>query len=75
MNSVQKVYMALEEIGDMEDDELQEALPVPVPIPLARSILPMVARSIPEDAAELDEFLTQVGDFCHGLRSDAPAPA
>lgn len=77
MNSVEKVYLALEELEDMDDHEIKEALPIPISVPAARGIIPMVARAVPENAHDLDEFLTQVGNFCHSLRSDGyePAPA
>lgn len=71
MNSVEKVYLALEELEDADDEELKEALPLPIPVPTLRGLLPVVARYVPENAGELDEFLTQVGNFCHSLRSDA----
>jgi hypothetical protein len=76
MNSIEKVHLALEEMADAEDEDLTEAIPVPIPPTMLRSFMPVIAHSIPEDPGDLDLFLTQVGDFCHSLRSDhEPAPA
>jgi hypothetical protein len=75
MNSVEKVYMALEELADADDDELREALPIPAPPAMIRSVLPAIGRQVPENAADLDEFLTNVGNFVHTLRSDDYQPA
>lgn len=76
MNSVEKVYMALEELEDADDDEIREALPLPgLSTAFVRTMLPAIARFVPEDPDELDEFLTGVGNFCHMLRSDDYVPA
>lgn len=70
MNSIEKVYLALEQMADAEDEDLAEAIPVPIPPTMLRGFLPIITRNIPEDPAELDDFLGKVGDFCHSLRSD-----
>lgn len=75
MNSREKVYEALEQLADADDDELREALPIPIPAAILRGVVPAIARNIPEDVRELDAFLTQVGDFCHAMRSDGYAVA
>lgn len=74
MTSVEKVYLCLEELEDADDQELAEALPIPIPAHMLRGILPVIARQVPENSADLDQFLTSVGDFCHSLRSDGYAP-
>jgi hypothetical protein len=69
MKSPEKVLLMLELLQDSEDDEINEALPIGPP-PMIRAGLVAVARYLPEQPDELDTFLTQVGDFCHALRSD-----
>lgn len=76
MNSVEKCYRALEYIADLDDEELDDALPIPLPPAMARGFLPIVARNMPDNPHVLDQFLTDVGNFCHDLRSDhEPATA
>ncbi|HWE10554.1 MAG TPA: hypothetical protein VG325_14475 [Solirubrobacteraceae bacterium] len=71
MKSTEKVWEVLERLQDSEDDELEDAIPIGMPPAIIRSGLAMVGSQVPKDPAELDEFLTGVGDFCHSLRSDA----
>lgn len=72
MTSIEKLYAAIERLENAEDDDVTGAIGVPPS--LVQAALPFVFDKIPTDAAELDEFLTQVGDFCHALRSDNYAP-
>lgn len=70
MNSTEKVWTIVEQLQDSEDSEIAEALPLGLPAPILRGALLMITDQIPQDPAALDEFLSQVGDFCHSLRSD-----
>lgn len=70
MNSVQKAHLVLEELADLDDDELADYLPVPVPPSVIHAVIAFAAPRIPEDPGALDQFLTEVGNFCHQLRSD-----
>lgn len=69
MRSTEKVLATVEYLEEREDHELRDAFPG-VPAGIVRAALPFVIDAIPSDPAQLDEFLTQVGDFCHSLRSD-----
>lgn len=68
MNSVEKVEAALDHLMNSSDEDLQEAIPIPPGIVIAA--MPFIADVLPQDPGELDEFLTNVGDFCHSMRSD-----
>jgi hypothetical protein len=74
MRSTEKVMEAITFLEDADDQELAEAFPGGIPPGLARAALPFVVDAVPTDADELDTFLTQVGDFCHALRSDGYVP-
>ena len=69
MNSVQKVFAAIAQLEGSTDEELRAAFPS-APPGIVRAALPFVIDAVPTDPAQLDEFLTGVGDFCHSLRSD-----
>lgn len=78
MKSTEKVAAMLELLQDEEDQELAAAIPLPIGVPTLRMGLMAVAEKLPRDPAELDTFLSQVGDFCLSMRSDdflsAPEP-
>lgn len=69
MNSVDKVQAAIDELEDSNDGELRQALGG-APPHLVRAGLMMLEPMLPDEPAELDRFLTEVGNFCHSLRSD-----
>jgi hypothetical protein len=71
MNSCEKVYLALEQLADADDDEIKESIPLPAPVPMVRGILPVIARQLPDDPADLDAFLLNLSEFCLSFRSDA----
>lgn len=73
MNSVEKAYQVLEYIADAEDQEIRESLPVPAPPSVVRAVAAAASGYIPEQADDLDAFLTQLSEFCLSLRSDEPA--
>jgi hypothetical protein len=68
MNSVEKVNAALDHLMNASDEDLAEAIPLPSGVVIAA--MPFIADILPSDPAALDEFLTNVGDFCHSMRSD-----
>ena len=70
MKSPEKVLRFLEELESFNDEEIGDAVPLGIPAPMLRMALAGVAGSVSDDAAELDEFLTKLGDWCLGLRSD-----
>lgn len=70
MKSPEKVLAFIEELQSFPDDEMAEALGLPFATPFLRIALASVGEVMPSDPAELDEKLTQVGDFCLSLRSD-----
>ncbi len=76
--SPEKVLEFLEEMQSSTDQEIAEAIPLPVPPAATRAALAAVAAQVPNDADELDEWLGNLGAFCLALRSDPvdePAPA
>jgi hypothetical protein len=73
MTSTEKVWSLIEYLQDSEDEELAEAIPIKAPVGIVRGALAMAGDTLPNTPAELDEFLTQVGSFCLGLRSDGYA--
>lgn len=70
MKSPEKVLLFLEELQGFSDDDIAEAIPVPMPPPALRMMLAGVATALGEDAEALDANLTQLGNFCLNLRSD-----
>lgn len=70
MKSPEKVLLFLEEMQSCTDVEIAEAIPLPVPPTMIRAALAGVAGQISDDAGELDEWLTRLGEFCLSLRSD-----
>lgn len=69
MKSTDKVWDAIEEVQNADDQELAEMFSG-APASLVRMGVGVLSSMIPDDPAQLDLFLTQVGDFCHSLRSD-----
>ena len=71
MTSTEKVWGLIEYLQESEDEELAEAFPIKgLPVGVARGALAMLGDQLPKTPDELDAFLTQVADFCSGLRSD-----
>lgn len=70
MNSTDKIYALLEFLQDQDDNELADAIQLPLPPAFARGALMAVAGNLPADPAELDRFLTDVSQFCLSLCSD-----
>ena len=70
MNSPEKVLTFLEELQSFSDEDIAEAIPVPMPPPALRLMLAGVGGAISDDADELDAHLTRLGMFCLNLRSD-----
>jgi len=76
MTSPEKVLEFLDELQTISDQEIAEAIPVAIPVPLLRLALAGMSSQVPEDPDELDGLLTQIGEFCLSLRSDtADEPA
>lgn len=69
MSSVEKVNAALDHLMNADPNDLDEAIPG-IPPTLVMAAMPFLTDVLPQDPAELDAFLTRVGDFCHDMRSD-----
>ena len=69
MTSTEKVQAALDNMMNADDQELGEAIPG-LPPTLILAAMPFLEDLLPKDPAQLDDFLTRVGDFCHSMRSD-----
>lgn len=70
MDSVQKVQAAIDELEDSDDAGIRDAVGGGVPPGFVRAGLMMLEPLLPDEPDELDRFLTEVGNFCHALRSD-----
>lgn len=76
MKSTEKVMLFLDQAMQMNDAELAEAVPVPMPPYAVRGLLATFAGQLPEEPDELDGFLDGVVEFCSNLKSDRePAEA
>ncbi len=69
--SPEKVLEFIEELLSFSDEELAQAMPVPIAPALLRGGLAAAAGQVPGDPEVLDELLCKVGFFCLSLRSDA----
>jgi hypothetical protein len=69
MTSTEKVRAALDHMMQADDEDLGAAIPG-IPPTLVMAAMPFLEDLLPSDPAELDDFLTRVGDFCHSMRSD-----
>ncbi|PZR70113.1 MAG: hypothetical protein DLM63_00210 [Solirubrobacterales bacterium] len=70
MRSPEKVLVFLEQLQSYRDEEIEEALGLPIPAPLLRMALTAVVPQVPENADDLDELLDRLGEFALSLRSD-----
>lgn len=69
MNSIEKVQAAIDYLTDSTDEEVHAAVPF-LPVGVVRGGLVLIESQVPDTPEELDQFLTDVGDFCHSLRGD-----
>lgn len=79
MNSQTKILLFLEQIQDLDDQELADAIPM-ASARIVRGTLAAVARAVPDDAALLDRLLEQGAEIMLAMRGDdriaaAAAPA
>jgi hypothetical protein len=72
--SPEKLLAFLEHLQKLDDDELREALPIALPIPVARVGLMQAASAVPLSPRELDEQLQAAAQFCAQMRSDGAPP-
>lgn len=70
MRSPEKVLVFLEQLQTYRDEEIEEALGLPIPAPLLRAALTAVVTQVPDDHVALDEMLNRLGEFALSLRSD-----
>lgn len=69
MDSLEKVTNLLGSMMDATDEQLQEILG-PVPVPMARALLPVIPMMLPDTAEDLDAQLDGFHGFLEQLRSD-----
>jgi hypothetical protein len=75
MKSPEKVLAALEFLADADDQEIRETFPINISPSIVRMGVGGMVDQVPQDPAELDEFLTNVANFCLAMRSDDYAVA
>lgn len=70
MESPEKTLLFLEDLQSFNDEDIAEAIPLPIAPALLRMAIAGASAQVPDDAAELDAMLTSLGEFCLRLRSD-----
>jgi hypothetical protein len=73
MTSVEKLLRYLEDMQDIDDAELAEAMPW-APPGAVRIAMAKAAGKIPDDPALLDAWALQAAIFCLNIRSDQAEP-